>query len=81
MAKETMGGGDIKLIFMTNLYFGWKCGILLLIISCLFGIVFALAARKKPGMEFPFGPAIGAGAWVCALVGVPLINWYAGLFL
>ena len=80
MKKETMGGGDIKLFFMAGLYLGWKLGILLLIFSCLFGIFFAVIAKKKRGMEFPFAPSIFAGVWVCALWGLPLLNAYIGLF-
>lgn len=81
MGRETMGGGDIKLFFMAGLYFDWKCSILLLIFSCLCGIAFAVIVRQKRGEEFPFGPGIAMGAWITALAGAPLLQWYMGLFL
>ncbi|MEG2003285.1 MAG: prepilin peptidase [Clostridia bacterium] len=39
--RESIGGGDIKLFFAAGIYFSWEQNILLLIISCVIGIVFA----------------------------------------
>ena len=81
MGRETMGGGDIKLFFMAGLYFSWQCGLLFIIFSCILGILFALLAKKGRGVEFPFAPAIAAGAWLSVLAAQPLLNWYIGLFI
>ena len=39
MGREAMGGGDIKLIFVTGLYLGWKRNILCLILACVLGVM------------------------------------------
>ena len=51
MGREAMGGGDLKLLFVTGLFFGWKGNLLCLILACIFGIVFGLLAA---GRAFPF---------------------------
>ncbi len=43
---EAMGGGDIKLLFVTGLYLGWAKNILCLLLACLLGIIFALVTQK-----------------------------------
>lgn len=80
--RDTMGGGDLKLFAMLGLYFGWQQGILLIIISCVTGIVFALASGiTKRDTPFPFAPAISIAGWITALCGQWLIDWYVSLFL
>lgn len=37
--KEAMGGGDIKLIFVTGLYLGWARNLLMILVACIVGIV------------------------------------------
>lgn len=78
LGRETLGGGDVKLLGLTGLYFGWAGNLLLLILSCLLGLVFA--ARRRGRGPFPFGPAIALAAWPAALLGGPVIQWYLGLF-
>ena len=39
--RASMGGGDLKLYFVAGLYFGWQQCLLVVILSCLFGIVVA----------------------------------------
>lgn len=80
--RDTMGGGDLKLLALLGLYFGWQLGLLLLILSCLLGLLLALILGKaKPNTPFPFGPALAAAAWLTFLVGEPILNWYLGLFV
>ena len=50
LGRESMGGGDIKLFAVAGFYFGWQQGILLLILSCIIGIVMALLV-KPPAAE------------------------------
>ena len=76
--KESLGGGDIKLFFMTGLYLDSAWEILFyLILSCLLGLVFALFYRKK---RIPFGPAIAAACFFMVLYGQIVTRWYTGLF-
>ena len=82
---DAMGGGDLKLLFVTGLYLGWKRNILCLLLACIFGIMFALATSRrrqgqKNGKAFPWGPSISAAAIVTALIGNELIAAYLRLF-
>lgn len=82
LGREAMGGGDLKLLFVTGLFFGWKGNLFCLILACLTGIVWALLAARKSGESgrpIPWGPSIALGAWVTALVGERVINWYLSL--
>lgn len=81
LGRESMGGGDLKLFALLGLYFGWKEGLLLVILSCLTGILCAFAMGKaRPGKPFPFVPAMTAAAWLTAMWGEPVIEWYTALF-
>ena len=75
LGKESMGGGDIKLFFMTGLYLGPAGALLGLILSCVLGLVFAAASRRR---KIPFGPAISLSAMLVLLWGRPVIEWYMG---
>lgn len=78
--KESMGGGDIKLLFVLGLYFDLPCCFFLLIAACILGIVLALVLGAKEGMAFPFGPALSLAAWVTLLFGTSVTSWYLSLF-
>lgn len=45
LRRDTMGGGDIKLLFMTGLYFDWKLNLFALVCACFIGVIFALCWR------------------------------------
>ncbi len=79
LGRETMGGGDIKLLAMLGLYTGPAAGLFLLLLACFIGLAFAL--RRGRGQAFPFGPALALAAWPAALWGRELAAWYLGLFL
>lgn len=75
MQRDTMGGGDIKLIFVVGLYFGFIGSLFVLIISCITGLLFNFFKKN----EFPFGPWIALASAVVLFIGEPLIGWYMGL--
>ena len=87
--RESMGGGDLKLYFVAGLYFGWQQCLLLVVLSCVIGIVAALATSKaSPDGEegimeraIPFGPSIAAACVVTMLVGQPFVSWYLGFIM
>ena len=79
MKRETLGGGDIKLLFLTGLFFGWKGNLLCLTLACVVGIVWGLAGKRR-GEAIPWGPSIAVGAWITALAGQMFIDWYLGFF-
>lgn len=80
LGKESMGGGDIKLLFLLGLFMNFPCCILLIVLSCIVGLVFAFALGGKKGIAFPFGPAIALAAWIVLMIGEPVTAWYLGLF-
>ena len=79
MKRETLGGGDIKLLFLTGLFFGWKGNLLCLTLACVAGIVWGLAGKRR-GEAIPWGPSIAVGAWITVLAGQMFIDWYLGFF-
>ncbi len=81
LGRESMGGGDLKLFALLGLYFGWKLGLLLVILSCVTGLVFALIMGKaSPGKPFPFAPAMAAASWITAMWGESVIKFYLSFF-
>lgn len=89
LGKESMGGGDVKLLFVAGMYFGWQQCLFLLVLACVLGIVMGmLGARAHAKTDesdsstrlIPFGPAIALSCWVTMLVGSDVVSWYLGLF-
>lgn len=78
LGKESMGGGDIKLYFMTCLYLGLAQGLFCLILSCIVGLVIAAVMRKN---RVPFGPAISLAAFLTLLYGEGFVNWYLSFLM
>ena len=76
LKKESMGGGDIKLLFALGLYLGLAGSVLLLIVACIIGLIFVVILKQE---KIPFGPSISLGAVFVILCGGPLITWYMGL--
>lgn len=94
MQKEAMGGGDIKLIFVTGLYLGWESNLLMVFVACIVGIVVGLvqgqgtasesasedSEEETEGKYFPFGPAIAIATVFCLFFGDSIVSWYLSLF-
>lgn len=74
--KEGLGGGDVKLFFVAGIYLGALGGLLCVMVSCVLGLLFAAAGKKK---KIPFGPAISAALLLTLFFGEPIIRWYLGL--
>lgn len=81
MNTEVMGGGDLKLLAVLGLYFGWKQGLFLILAACVLGLAgMAVTGRLAKGVRTPFAPALFLSAWLTALVGQAAVDWYWGLF-
>lgn len=79
LKRESLGGGDLKLMALAALFLGpWRT-LLMLIVSCALALVFVAATRSR-GKPFPFGPALCAGTALTLLAGDPVVAWYLGLF-
>lgn len=75
--KETMGGGDIKLFFVSGLYLGPAVGFFNVILSCVTGLLFVAVTKQR---RIPFGPAISLATAISLFAGPAAAAWYAGLF-
>lgn len=61
LGKQTLGGGDIKLIFVTGIYLGFDKNLLMLFIAGILALIFCWIRKEK---ELPFGPAIAIASVV-----------------
>lgn len=59
--EETMGMGDIKLIFMLGLYLNAIDNIKAILISCVLGIIIMTKRKRK---MIPFGPCLCIGYFI-----------------
>lgn len=66
--KESMGGGDIKLMFVFGLVIGWQMSIISIFIASLIGLPISLLVLyfKKENI-IPFGPFLASGAIIILL--------------
>ena len=66
--KDTMGGGDIKLMFLFGLVLGYKMSILSIFIGSIIGLPISLILiNNKSNHEIPFGPFLSIGATIVLL--------------
>lgn len=81
LGRESLGGGDVKLLAVTGLYLSMAGTLFALMLACVIGLVFYALGKKDggEGKPFPFGPSISAGAAIMLLFGEPLVSWYLGL--
>jgi len=80
LGRDTLGGGDIKLLAVVGLYLGPIASLFALVLACVIGLAFHALSRRRGGEKaFPFGPAIALAAAGMLLYGAPLVNWYRGL--
>lgn len=81
LKKDTMGGGDIKLLAVLGMFLSFPECLLMVMIACVIGIVMASVLMKvNSETPFPFGPALSLAAWITLLAGSGVIDWYLGLF-
>lgn len=83
---ESLGGGDLKLLFAAGPWVGFQILPLLLILSGIYGVLFYLLWKriKLPAQQsadvpfgaFPYGPAICAAMFTCVMAG----DWVVRLF-
>ena len=66
--KESMGGGDIKLMFVFGLVLGYPLSIISIFVGSIIGLpISLLIVAKKSSHEIPFGPFLSAGALILLL--------------
>lgn len=76
--KESLGGGDVKLIAVIGLYLGINLSLYALFCACIFGLLIALISYRScegKGRVIPFGPALAASAMLMLLYSSYIREW------
>ena len=79
LGRESLGGGDVKLLFVLGLYLTWAEMLLLLLAACVLGLCWALRPGADRTAPMAFGPFLAAAGLLTVLVGQGLLAWYLGL--
>ena len=81
LRRESLGGGDIKLVAVTGLYLGFVGTLFCVMLACVLGLLFAVVWNRggKKGRAFPFGPSISLAAVLTLLYGGGAVQWYLSL--
>lgn len=71
--KESMGGGDVKLMFVFGLVLGWPTAILAIFASSFIGLPVSLVmVAKSDSHEIPWGPFLTVAAVILLLTGIDM---------
>ncbi len=65
-SSQAIGGGDIKLVFVTGLYLGWEKNLFMFFLAGILALIYAGIRRER---EIPLGPAIAV-----ATIGIMLFE-------
>lgn len=79
LGRESLGGGDIKLIAVVGLYLGAVKTLFAVILACVLGLLLAALRRGEEEKAIPFGPAIALASGGMLLFGQGLAEWYKAL--
>ncbi len=74
--KESMGGGDVKLMSLVGAFLGWKLAVLTFFLAPFFGAVFGIIEKiRTKESTIAYGPFLVAGALVSMFYGNAIISW------
>jgi leader peptidase (prepilin peptidase)/N-methyltransferase len=75
--KESLGGGDVKLMAMIGAFIGWKLVLLTFFIAPILGLGVALFMKVKRNKEIiPYAPYLSLGAIVSLLYGEKILRYF-----
>lgn len=81
---RAMGAGDLKLAAVLGFLFGWPDILLVsalsFILGSIVGIAAILARKKEMKSSIAFGPFLASGSFAVFLFGLPIMQFYFGLF-
>ncbi len=81
--KDSMGGGDIKLLAFLGAVFGWKIALLAIVFGALLGsiigVLLILLRILERDKHIPFGPFLAIGTWTAFLYGETILARYFAL--
>lgn len=74
--KESMGGGDVKLMAMIGAFLGWEKVLVTFFVAPLFGSIVGVVLKIKEKKEhIPYGPHLSLAALISILWGNKIIEW------
>jgi leader peptidase (prepilin peptidase)/N-methyltransferase len=78
--QEGLGLGDVKLVAMITAFLGFWLGAFAIFLGAIYAVT--LIARRRAGAttRIPLGAFLAIGGLVAAILGAPVIAWYASLF-
>ncbi len=75
--KDSMGGGDVKLLAMLGAFLGWQKVLLVFFMGPVLALPFGLFLKFVKKEEIiPYGPFLALAGWLVFLWGDQLIAWY-----
>lgn len=75
--KESMGGGDIKLLFVIGMVLGFPQALFSIFVGSLVGLPIAfIILLKKKDHVIPFGPLLGIGALIVMLTQFKVMDFF-----
>ena len=74
--KDTMGYGDVKLMFFVSMFLGWKLGIVVLFLSAFLALPEAIInmAKKNDNNMLAFGPYIVISSIIVFISGIDFVT-------
>jgi leader peptidase (prepilin peptidase)/N-methyltransferase len=73
--KESMGGGDVKLLAMLGAFLGWKMAILVFFLAPFFGTPAGLYLKFKKKCDIiPYGPYISMAGFAAIILGDKILR-------
>ncbi|MBU1862157.1 MAG: prepilin peptidase [Candidatus Omnitrophica bacterium] len=77
--KESMGGGDVKLMAMIGAFLGWKYAVLTFFLAPFFGAIVGLYVKFVQKKDIiPYGPFLSFAALLSLFAGDPIIKRIIG---
>jgi len=74
--KESMGGGDVKLMAMVGAFLGWKYALLTFFIAPFFGAVYGIVEKiRTKDSAIAYGPFLVVGALITMFWGDRIVDW------
>ncbi|MBN2097068.1 MAG: prepilin peptidase [Candidatus Omnitrophica bacterium] len=74
--KESMGGGDVKLMAMLGTFIGWKLALLTFFLAPFFGAAVGIVIKIREGKSLiPYGPFLSLACLISIIWGEQIIAW------
>ena len=75
--KESMGGGDVKLLAMLGAFLGWKNAILIFLLAPILALPLGLFLKFARRVHvISYGPFLSLAGWISFVWGDKIIQWY-----